>query len=157
MPVKGPASQINPNKNGEAPRFSVTGPDKIILICHANCKPKNPRAKLKNFAVEKRLILSPLLFPDLGFVHVFVRLVEQRPQGAMLVIRGDRPAVRNADFPVLTVVIEAVELLIQLAQNALDLRLGGFVDDGRKLVAAVTSYKVLRRHSVAQQPRTSPA
>ena len=66
MPVNGPASQINPNKNGEAPRFSVTGPDKIILICHANCKPKNPRAKLKNFAVEKRFkTLSSISLPQI--------------------------------------------------------------------------------------------
>ena len=39
--------------NGDAPKLSVTGPDNIILICQANCNPKNPIAKLKN---EYRLI-----------------------------------------------------------------------------------------------------
>ena len=36
IPVTGPASQIKPKIRGLAPRASVTGPDRIILICQAN-------------------------------------------------------------------------------------------------------------------------
>ena len=51
IPVKGPANQIKPYKKASAPKFSVTGPDKIILICHANCNPRKPNAKFKKFTV----------------------------------------------------------------------------------------------------------
>ena len=47
IPVNGPASQINPKINGEAPKFSVTGPDKLFSSAKQIAAQKNREQSLK--------------------------------------------------------------------------------------------------------------
>ena len=72
IPVNGPASQIKPYNHGVAPRPSVTGAERIILICHANCNPKKPNAKFKKLIVVNRFSsLFSLIIHSLFFFPVF--------------------------------------------------------------------------------------